>query len=658
MPRLRTAQTNFTGGEVSPELLARSDTKFYANGAESLQNMEMLFEGGVQTRPGLEYKGTIPYSPYRLAPFVFNEDQKYIISFSNGRADIFDSTFAVVATLTSAPWTTAMLDELNWAQFGDTMFLVHEDMPPQVITRTGASSFTFAAYAFETEIDASNNDTVYQPFYKYAAGDMTLAFSGGDAAYGDSRTLTLSSPGAFTANHVGTYVRWFPTSSSQGQWLITAVASATSATATATRAIDGGGARANWDEQAFSAVRGYPRTVEFFGDRLIFGGARDLPSRIWISKIGAYYNFDLGTGLANEAIWDGIASRRVSQIKHMLGFRHLLVFCDRALFYIPQSPSRPLTPENFQILEQHPYGINEARPALFDGASLFVQSSGTSVREGYWVDTDQAYKADSISGVSSHLIDMPARMDVTYGSQDGQEQHAYFVNDDGTLAVFTSVREQDVAGWAPWVTEGSFEDVVSWGDRMFVGVSRTVNSSTVHFLEEFDQTVAPLDATKRATSGTATRTFSAAFTHLASQAVHVMSKGHYLGTATINGSGDLVLDDELPEVTEVEVGFAYDWEVKPLPIDIEFQDGKTRGLMKRLVRAWFILHESASLKVQRQTVLVDLQGDDYDTVANTITGVREVRLLGVSREAQFTLTSDTPQRVRILGITREVEIYR
>ena len=37
MPKLRSGQTNFTSGELSPLMAARSDVKLYANGAEKLK---------------------------------------------------------------------------------------------------------------------------------------------------------------------------------------------------------------------------------------------------------------------------------------------------------------------------------------------------------------------------------------------------------------------------------------------------------------------------------------------------------------------------------------------------------------------------------------------------------------------------------------------
>jgi hypothetical protein len=52
-------QTNFTSGELDPQLVARSDTKFYFNGAASLRNAIVRPQGGARRRGGLKYVDTL-----------------------------------------------------------------------------------------------------------------------------------------------------------------------------------------------------------------------------------------------------------------------------------------------------------------------------------------------------------------------------------------------------------------------------------------------------------------------------------------------------------------------------------------------------------------------------------------------------------------------
>ena len=52
------------------------------------------------------------------------------------------------------------------------------------------------------------------------------------------------------------------------------------------------GPTTDWDEQAFSAARGWPVTVSFHQDRMVIGGSRDLPNGLWLSKTGQSFNFE------------------------------------------------------------------------------------------------------------------------------------------------------------------------------------------------------------------------------------------------------------------------------------------------------------------------------------------------------------------------------
>lgn len=89
--------------------------------------------------------------------------------------------------------------------------------------------------------------------------------------------------------------------------------------------LSGTDATIDWQEQAFSPVRGWPVSVAFHQDRLVIGGSRDLPNRLWFSRSGDLFNFDLGTGLDDESIEFSILSDQVNAIRGIFSGRHLQV---------------------------------------------------------------------------------------------------------------------------------------------------------------------------------------------------------------------------------------------------------------------------------------------------------------------------------------------
>jgi hypothetical protein len=489
MPRkIRQVYTNFSAGEINNLLNARTDAKAYFEGGKQVRNWYLLDEGGVMRRPATEYMATMP-GECRIIPFVFSNDEVAIFVLSNGRLDVYSNTGAVIQSniTTNCNWTTAQLFELNYAQFGDTIFLTHRNNQPRKITRTSASTFTVAAYEFELDEDVvvSGAYKTHAPFYKYEDASVTLTLS--TAATGAGRTITAST-GIFSSDYVNHYLKI-----DGSQVLITGYTSPTEVTATVIETVSGGiGPHNDWEEEIMSVPRGYPQAVSFHDNRLWFGGIRDNPSAIIASEIGGYFNFDVGTGLANEAINVVIASDTVNEIRHFVSSRNLQIFTDSGEYYVPvSSQSAAITPTSIAFLRQTPYGCNRAAPIPFDGASLFSQKNGKAIREYVFSDIEQAYRSTSVSVLASHLIDSPKQLSMMTGNETKPEQFAFFLNsgssDDGKVAVFHSIRDEKIAGWTMWETQSGdkYHSITALNDQLFVIVKRIVPSGTKYFLERF-----------------------------------------------------------------------------------------------------------------------------------------------------------------------------
>lgn len=77
--------TNFTKGEVSPELQARIDTTQYGSAAKRVRNFIIQKYGGLSFRPGFRVVGEVDNSEHniRYIPFKFNLEQTYIMALEN-----------------------------------------------------------------------------------------------------------------------------------------------------------------------------------------------------------------------------------------------------------------------------------------------------------------------------------------------------------------------------------------------------------------------------------------------------------------------------------------------------------------------------------------------------------------------------------------------
>ena len=643
MALLRQFYTNFTSGELSPLLSSRIDTQAYQNGVKKLRNGRVMAQGGVTRRPGLKYLQTLSNINYQTEAYVYDEDEAYIILFSNGRIDIVDqsSPTTIAASITSGcPWSNTQIGGLVVAQSGDTMIIVHPDLVMKKLTRTSASNFSLSDYEFDL-----TDGMLKTSFYKFVSSAITIT----PAATSGTTTLTASAT-AFTSNMVGTYLRLVDSANTVRQFKITGYTSGTVVTGDLSGSLSNTNAILNFTEEVFSARRGYARTVIFHDQRLVFGGSRDLPNHIFMSKAGEFYDFDVGTGADDEAIQLQIAENQVSEIKALASLRHLTVFTSEQELFIPTSENRPLTPATITIKKQTSFGSGAVQPLEFDGAVVFLTKSKGAIREFVFSDLSQAYNSDALTLLSQDLINNPVDMASQRESADQVEGYLYVVNSDGTLPVFMSIRKEKLQGWFRYETTGSFKNIVNVNRQMFCVVERTINSSTVTFLEELDNDQL-LDASVNLTSGSATQNFTAS--HLPNTSVHVRSGSYSLGSYTTNGSGQVTLSDA---VTSCEIGVNYTPEITTLPAEFQLNDGLTVGQKRRIVRAVLDLHNTLNVKTKGTTILIRSVTDDFSVAPQVFTGRKEVYLLGWSSEGTVTIKSEEPLQMTINGIMLEVEV--
>jgi hypothetical protein len=723
MPTIKQVQTNFSSGEVDPLLRMRVDTGAYQNGAATLRNCSLLNTGGVSRRSGTRYLATLP-TDSRLLPFEFSSSERYVFALSNARLDVFSTSGTLLTTITSTvPWTGAQLRQISYTQAADVMILCHPSWAPRVVRRTGASSFTISAFAFDTSLDGNK---IYQPYYKFADDTVTISVS---AISGTGRTITASSS-VFTSAYVGTIVRWkdveilitaytngttlvgnikgtlegsldinplrtehtsdvvevthalhgFATGQSvtisgangfgginfaniNGTFAITVIDDnrySYVAGQTANVSEDGGGpsvkftssttSTRDWSEQTYSAVNGYPGAVAFHENRLWFGGSSAVPDGLWASKIGLFFNFDVGEGLDDESIQITIGSEDISNVKHIVSNRDLQIFTASGEFFVPRSSTQTVTPTAIRIARQTPFGSSDVTPLPFDGATLFVQSSGKSVREFVYNDSANGYASTDITLLSSHLINSPIDMAVLFGSTVRGEQYALVVNNDGTMAEFNSARSENVAGWTTWEfgtkAINLFRSVCALGELVFVAVQRNL-TYTLELLSDAEALTVD-SAVSLTGSASTTWTLGA---YYADKVVDVVSSNMYLGTFTANGSGVITLTDP---VTKVIAGFTYPVEITTLPVHLQLPTGSLLGMPKRINRVLVGLNSTLSCVVSNNSLLLRQVTDDLSVAPALFTGIKEFFLLGYNREAKVTITQDEPLPLRVLGMNMEV----
>jgi hypothetical protein len=637
------SQTSFVAGTLDETARARHETALYRNGAAALINCLPLVTGGVISRWGTRHLGTLPEIPV-LEEFAFSLEQSYLAVFLGGEVRFFfASDGAPAGALTGCPWTSAQLRGLRFAQGGDLMWVVHPDMRPHIIRRVGASSWSLEQLTF----DGARGT----PLFRYAPNNITATWN---AAGG-----VLNFSGAWLqSGHAGTAIRvWDANASVYRYGTIGTVNSGTQCTVTWDgSAPPDGVATTLWEEAAFSLVRGWPRSVCLHQQRLVFGGSRDAGDAIWMSRVGQWWNFDLGTAADGDAIAMALGATRVRTIQHSVSGPQLTFFSEAGVFFVPEQETRPITPTTARIRHVAPFGTGDVRPGAFDGGVLFVQGRGRAVR-------DLAYTAEA-DNLTAEPVSLPATdvigeiVDAAYlsGAQDRPEQYAFFVNSAGKIALFHSVRVEKIGAWCEWTTQGAFRAVGVAGGRVFVAVER---AGTVR-LEQFDAALA-FDATIEDV------TPDLAAPHLVGFEVHGRIGDDYLGGAEAGAGGALILPRQRPELggvedgQTVELGLAFDWWIDPLPPVIDLPDGTLQQRTQRVLETHLRLYRARSARVGGQALTLLNDGFTPGAPPAAWDGWWMTRHLGFARPnegAQLTrrIDREVPMPVGVLALKRVVVV--
>lgn len=479
---LKTVITNFSSGELNPLLATRTDVSSYYQGAKECKNFALLAEGGVMRRPGTAYLATLP-AESRIIPFIFSDDEVAIIVLSNNRLDVYNTSGTVLTSnyTTNCNWTTAQLFELNFAQFGDTIYITHRNNAIRKIFRASATSFTVGTFTFSSH---STGYPRYQPYFKYADSAVTLAAA---ATTGTAVNITASA-GIFdtNTNWVGKTIRI-----GAKEIDITSRSSTTVVVGNIRETLADTNATATWDEQTMSDHRGYPQAITFHGNRLWLGGLYSRPAAVLASTISEYTNFALADAEADKAIDLDISGDQVNEVRHMLSAKDLQIFTDGGEYYAPTAADNTITPANITIQKQTPYGISRTAPKMFDQAAGFVQKNGKTIREFIYSDIEDGYKSTSVSILAQHLIDNPKEIAILKGNTTRPEQYAFFLSNGiahpGKLSVFHSVRDEKIAGWVQWSTRtgDTFQSIAVLNEHLVCINKRSLDGSTVYTLEKF-----------------------------------------------------------------------------------------------------------------------------------------------------------------------------
>lgn len=652
---LKVIQTTMSAGEVSESAASRIDLELFNKALKKAKNVYVNWTGNVVKREGSELIAQDD-NVLRIEGFMFNGEQKYLLAFKTTGIDVYYES-SVVATV-STTFTSTQIKELQTAQSGDTFIIFHNSFEPKKLVRQSHTTWTISNISFSNI-----------PFYAY--GSITTSAPAAQITYTTSRGNTKLTFGTSVADATwvgqqiyfdkGGVLEIYKYTSGTVVWARWKVEPPDSDPVPAYE----------WEldtgyEKVMSATRGYPSCGCFGKSRLYMGGIRDFPQCILASNIDDYFNFDLGTGLADEGIMYILDT--FSPIKYMKFNQTLLVFTTDTEHFLNYTSSGVITPETFNMSTASKHG-SSCEPIDLDGVTVFSEKSGHILRSFVYDDNMRNYNAENVSVLAPHLIKGVIKMASRKSYEKNPNNLGYLLNSDGTITLFNLLMEQNLRAFSRCETQGQYVGLCSIGDEVYCLCDRDINGTTKRFIERFDDDY-ELDCAIKKTSLTKTTDWTglSVFNGMDMDVIgddvfysgkYPVSNGEMTGVSGLEGVQPDILG-EGDGFKKVEVGFGYLPEITTVGLEYESNAGISFGKIKRLAyfNAKVIETLGINISYNGQTYRISYLEFGPNTLNNKLnleTGFKKVYAGGYGDILEITVTQDFPTKFNLVGFEVGVE---
>ena len=624
-----------------------------------------------------EIGSSSPVGNYKLFGWEYAADKSYLTVLTNLSLRVYrvphaGSTDTVYVGDVPLPYLSADIPEVKVCQTEGVMLMFHEDYPPQRIVFDGldtVNSFAVDAIPFINVPQFDYNDSVspvpvaaIQTFqssdlatgqrYKVTAQGVTSKdiTHGGNGDGGSAIGLDRMATSAFnlqknlqempvfgftgiTVTPVGgsdiDFIINMADESAGDYDLFTAFVTSGNVADVIPMSITQDGSPRT--EDVWSAARGYPRQGVFHEGRLWLGGSKSKPQSIFASRAGNYYDFFAEEGEDDEGIFVTIDSRSLTDIVDINPDRGLQVFCKGAEFLV-----KGQTPSNIEVVSQTQHGSFNLEAQSFDGATLFVDKNGNTLRQFLFNFGEDAYTSADLSVLSSQLINQPVAMATLPGTTTEDANWVFLVNADGAGAVLNTMRSQDINGFSRWTPHTGaagnnftrdcrIKTCATAGGYMYQITSRNTGAQTGSVDIEVWNFDHLLDSSEKITITNSGFVPLTQGSRLFGYSVQVLADGDVLAKREVTESGGeygiTITSGEMNGFTSrvLEVGLTFDVKVKTMPLNTNPGTRGGQNIMKRkkITNINLRVYQSAGIYIDGNAVPIRQFGDAQDTPLNT-----------------------------------------
>lgn len=290
-------------------------------------------------------------------------------------------------------------------------------------------------------------------------------------------------------------------------------------------------------EPLFSDARGWPGGVDLVQDRMAHFRLPARTGAMALSRVGEYFDFNLKGQNDAAPRLDALRSQTSETILAVRESNFLLVFTDKAVYFVTNRTIERNTPLNFQLADPTPAAPN-CRPFDLEGRIYYVAMDpapnalgGHQLVSLAYDEVAQGYMPQPESLLARHLVRDIIRTKRQNKSSDLDGTKGWMLRADGRLVAAQIIRNQEITGLCEWASadSGAIGEIgIDGNNRLWLSVARGGDIA----IERYDMAIFLQDAVE------ATPDLAGAITglpHANGTTVWATADGYVLGPFTVTG---------------------------------------------------------------------------------------------------------------------------
>lgn len=548
MTQFRPPQVAFSSGEISQLLHARNDYQRFQTGARAMRGFLPLREGGFTRAPGTIFRGyTKSNKRARFLDFEFAVNDTLTLEFTDGVIRVWRYGKLVEATALPgtkyelvSPYAEAQLDQLQWEQSADVIYLSDGTGPIQKLSRLALDNWTIAPAHYKSgPFRIQNLDKAITIQASAMTGTISLIGVGNPFEASHVGVLMHMTPVDFTnialwssntavaindqmrvgenvyqlvagANtgvsaplHVeGTQLvdkttgaKWKHVSDGSGIVEITEFSNANLVTAKVIKPVPWAcvdDPTYRFAESAWSSRHGYPKAISIYDQSFFAAATPTSPRTVWVSTMGDFEDFEPSTE-ADGSFAYGIGGTNSQNGINWLGRGRKGIYIG-ALGEVFRGFSnvsgQRIGPTTFDTETEATDGTISTRPIAPYGYPIFISKDGNRLLELRYSFEEDGGTPLELSAPSNHIgPEGGGFAEIVW--QSSPRRLAWLRRGIGDLAVMLYDPKEDVLGWAVCSLAGGVVETMSvtssptgGNDILTMVVRREIDGETVRMVEE------------------------------------------------------------------------------------------------------------------------------------------------------------------------------